>query len=295
MESIELTRFFVRVVEKGSFSRAAEFLKVPKSTVSKSITRLEKETGTQLLVRTTRSLTLTAAGRAFYDACLGPIQILEDARKSLHGQDSMLSGTVRITAPEDLGAYVISPAIGELVTKNPALNFELHYTDEIVDLVKDGFDLAVRIGRLQESSLRARKAAEILLILVASPQYLRKSPKIKTPSELASHNCLTISARSPVWRLRSKGANELVKLKPRIVSNQMTSLMNMCSAGAGVALIPAYLCREEIERGELEQVLPDWVSPGLNVSLISPIPSAASVRLKVTMDHLALSLKKALG
>src|SRR4051812_36061970 len=109
---LELTRYFVKVVQNGSFSRAADLLKLPKSTVSKAITRLEHDTGTKLLLRTTRSLTLTAAGRAFYDTCLGPVHILEDAQKSLYGQDSILSGTLKITAPEDLGAHVISPAVG---------------------------------------------------------------------------------------------------------------------------------------------------------------------------------------
>ncbi len=295
METIELTRMFVRVVQNGSFSRAAELLKIPKSTVSKGISRLERETGTQLLLRTTRSLTLTAAGRAFFDTCTGPIQILEDAQKSLYGKDSILSGLVRITAPEDLGSYVISPAIGALAKKNPALNFELNYTDREVDLVRVGFDLAVRIGRLRESNLKSKKVAEVTLILVASPAYLKAADKIRNPKDLESHSCLTINARAPEWTLRSKSSSATVKFNPRLISNQMTSIMNISVSGAGVALIPAYLCAKEIEDGQLVQVLPEWTSPGLNVSLISPLSSASSARLKVTSDHLALSIQTALS
>ena len=151
---LELCRIFVKVVQYNSFSKAAEVLKMPKSTVSRSITRLERETGTKLLVRSTRSLTVTQAGQEFYEASLGPIHQLEDAQKALVGKDSLLTGTVRMTAPEDLGTFVIAPAIAKLSSQYPSLRFELKYTDTIVDLVKEGFDLAVRIGRVKNSGLR---------------------------------------------------------------------------------------------------------------------------------------------
>ncbi len=158
---IELVQVFVQVVKNGSFTRAAETLRVPKSTVSKAISRLESETGTKLLIRTTRSQTLTAAGKVFYDSCVGPIQAIEDAQKSLSGNDSMLNGTLKITAPEDLGTDVIAPACGRLTLKHSGLNFELNYTDQLLDLVKDGYDLAIRIGYLKESGLKSRKVGEI--------------------------------------------------------------------------------------------------------------------------------------
>ena len=295
---LELTRIFVKVVQQGSFSRAAEMLKLPKSTVSKAVTRLESETGTKLLLRTTRSLTLTAAGRAFYDACVGPVQVLEDARKSLNGADSILTGTVRITAPEDLGSQVIAPAIGELTRKHPGLTFELSYTDEVVDLVKDGFDLAVRLGRLRDTRFRAKKLGEVVLVAVASPIYLEKAPKIRGPRDLESHDCLSLSLRSSGstrWQLRSKKETVTVDLNSRITSNQMTSLMRSAIAGAGVALVPYFLCKPEIEAGRLARVCLDWASPGIPAHLLSPLSTASSARLKLAAEHLSSALQTVLS
>lgn len=290
-----MVRVFVKVVQLGSFTRAGEILRQPKSTISKAVSRLERETGTKLLMRTTRSLTLTAAGRAFFETCLPPIQVLEDAHKSIHGQDSIVSGTVRITAPEDLGSYVISPAVAELTRRHPSLHFELHYTDEIVDLVKHGFDLAIRIGRLQESGLRARKLGEIHLLFVASARYLKERDKPKRLADLKSHDCLTIASRGASWPLRSvRGESASFKIQTRILTNQMTGLMTLALNGAGVALVPHYLCRRELDEGHLIRVLPDWSSPGLSVSLLSPLGTSSAARLKITAEHLSSAIEKEL-
>lgn len=294
---LDLTRIFVKVVQLTSFSKAAQLLGLPKSTVSKAVSRLESMTGTTLLVRTTRSLTLTAAGRAFYETCLGPIQQIEDAMKSLDGSDSLLTGKIRLTAPEDLGSQVIAPSIARLTQKHPGLSFELHYTDEIVDLVRDGFDLAVRIGPLRESRLKAKKLGEIHLIAVASETYLKSHPKIRTPQDLEQHDCLSINAvsESAKWYLKSKKESAQLNVRPRIVSNQMTSLLKMAGAGAGVALVPSYLCIREMESGELLRVLPGWRSPGFNVSLISPLASTSSARLKMASDQIGSAVAATLS
>ena len=291
---LDLTRIFIKVVQNGSFSRAAELLKIPKSTVSKAVSRLENETGTKLLVRTTRSLSLTASGRAFYDTCLAPITILEDAAKSLSGKDSILSGLVRLTAPEDLGAYAIAPAIADLVNKHPGLSFEFEYTDKIVDLVKDGFDLAVRIGKLRETNFRAKKVGEFSLGLVASAKYLKSHEKIRSPKDLASHNCLSYSDPRFLtrWPLKSAKSFEQPPITPRITSNQMSSLMAMAIEHAGVAYIPLYIAHREIAAGRLVRVLPDWKSPGLPVSIVSPLASSTSARLKITHECITSAIRK---
>lgn len=293
----ELVRFFVKVIQNGSFSRASERMKVPKSTVSKAITRLEHETGTKLLVRTTRSLTLTAAGKAFYDSCLGPIQAIEDAQKSLYGSDSILSGIVRITAPEDLGSMAIAPAVGELTRRHGQISFELSYSDEVLDLVKEGFDIAIRVGKLKASALRAKKIGEVVLVAVASPAYLKSQPKIQVPQDLQEQDCLAYGARaeSAPWLLHSgkEIARPIVKI--RISCNQMTSLIRAALAGAGIALVPLYLCKSELSSGKLVRVLPNWASPGLPVSMVSPQSLAESARLKVVGEHLFIALQKALS
>jgi len=293
---IELSRIFVKVIQLGGFTKAAEILRIPKSTVSKAISRLEKETGTKLLIRTTRSHTLTAAGRAYYETCLEPIQILEDAQKSLYGHDSIIAGRVKLTAPEDLGSQVIAPIIGELCRQHPKLFFELHYTDKLVDLVKEGFDLAIRIGQLEESGLKVKHVGEVTLILVTTPSYINDYGPIRHPKELINHNCITIgsSKLNRTWYLKSKKELLEIPVQPKVECNQMTSILQIAKSGAGIALVPLSLSKLELENKKLVRVLPEWSGVGLPVSMLSPISIASTARLKVVSDHISIALKKAL-
>ncbi len=293
---IELSRIFVKVVQQGSFSKAAELLKIPKSSVSKGLARLENLTGTKLLLRTTRSQTLTAAGRAFYETCLEPIQILEDAQKSLLGQDTIVSGTIKLTAAEDIGTYVIAPVIGELCRTHPKISFELHYTNEVVDLVKDGFDLAVRFGKLAESQLKVRPVGHIDMIAVAAPSYLAAHKKIQEPRDLSEHDCLCLRnhSMSRTWVLQNDKKKLSVSVKPRVESHQMTSLLKIATAGAGVLFAPRFLCRGDIENGNLARVLPGWTGVGIPVSIVSPVSIAATARLKLVSDYIAAAIQKEL-
>lgn len=294
--NISLVQIFVKVVQTGSFTKAAENLRMPKSTVSKAVSQLESETATKLLVRTTRSQTLTAAGKAFYDTCVGPIQTIEDAQKSISGKDSLIVGTLRITAPEDLGTEVLAPLAGQLIQRHPGLCFELIYTDEVIDLVRDGYDLAVRIGKPKESALKIKKVGEVTLVLVASPSYLKAHPKIQKPQDLESHTCLSLDKRTvPGWTLQSKSSTAKVAVQPSVTSNQMSSLLRASMTGAGVALVPAFLCRRSVESGELTRVLPQWSATGFPVSLLSPLPFSSSARLRVVSDQIVSELQRALA
>lgn len=293
---LEYSRLFVKVVQHGSFSKAALALQIPKSTVSKAISKLEKETGTKLLLRTTRSLTLTAAGRLFYETCLGPIQVLEEAQKSLYGADNIVAGVLNITAPEDFGSHVVSSSLAELIKKYPKLKFNLRYTNEIVDLVKDGFDLAIRIGKLKESQLKAKKVGDNRMVLVASAKYLKANPIVQHPKDLVEHSVLTIAPLQAKWTLQNKkGASATINLQPRILCNQMSSLVRIAVAGGGIALVPSFVCKDDIQNESLVRVLPDWFSQGWPVSLVSPVASNSSARLKITSDHLFAAIQKAIA
>ena len=293
---IELIHMLIQVVKSGGFSKAAIALKLPKSTVSKAVTKLEKDTGTRLLLRTTRSQTLTAEGRVFYDACVGAIESIENAHKSLYGNENLLTGTIKLTAPEDLGTEVIAPAVGVLSQKYPGLSFQLIYTNEVLDLVKDGFDLAVRIGKLSESSLKVKKVGEVKLILVASPAYLKSRSKISKPEDLKEHECLTMNLKSETtqWQLKSNSGSAQVSVKSRVASNQMSSLLRAALSGAGVALVPAYLAKAFLESENLVRVLPQWSTSGVTVHLLSPLPFSSSARLRITADYLVSEIQKAL-
>tara|TARA_B100000749_G_scaffold280259_1_gene275687 strand:+ start:47749 stop:48648 length:900 start_codon:yes stop_codon:yes gene_type:complete len=290
METIdlELIRIFVKVIQQGSFSKASIILGIPKSTVSKSVTKLEETLGTKLLLRTTRSQSLTSSGRLFYETCLEPIQVLEDAQRSMTGQDSIVSGNIKITAPEDIGYQIVSPIVGELTQKYPELTFEMHFTNSIVDLIADGFDLAVRIGPLRESNLKARKIGNLDMSLVAADSYLKKHPPILKPKDLENHDVLMLPPVSSknYWSLVKGKTQVKVPVKTRLVSNQITSLLYSAAAGGGITLAPAFLCRNLLEEKGLIRVLPEWKIKGIPISLVSPIATSSSARLKIVSDAL---------
>ena len=294
--SLDLVNYFIQVTQFGSFSKAAQSLGLPKSTLSKAVARLESEVGTKLLLRTTRNQTLTAAGRVFYEKCIGPIQTIEEARKSLSGNDDLLIGRIRLTSPEDLGIGVISPAIGKFVLKHTSVQFELIYTDTLVDLIRDGFDLAIRVGQLKESSLKSKRIGEIKQFLVATPDYVQNHPKIQNPEDLKNHPCLLHGGRisERIWKLSSSSQSCSVTVRPKIVSNQMSSLIQAALSDCGVAKVPAFLCKKYIEEGSLVQVLPKWQSHGTPVSILSPVSFSSSVRLRLITDYLADEIQKAL-
>jgi len=294
---LDLIRIFVKVVQNGSFSKAAGILRMPNSTVSKAVAKLERSTGTKLLLRTTRSLTLTQAGRAFYDAAIGPVLQLEDAQKSLSGHDSILHGQVKITAPEDLGYYLVAPALAELSKQHKDLSFDIEFKNDIVDLIKEGFDLAIRLGKIRDSGLKSKYIDDIHLITVASPQYLRNFEKIKQPADFKNHACLSLNYEGTAkhWTLRSDKGTSRVEIKPKIIANQMTGLLQLALNGAGVAFVPSYICRSYLDSGALVRVLPSWSSVGFPVSIVTPLAPSSAVRLKVTVDHLVTALKGVLG
>lgn len=232
-----------------------------RSTVSKAVSRLERELDVKLLVRTTRTVAPTAAGRAYFDECAGPVATLDLAQRAITGRDRDVAGFVRLTAPEDYGAQIVSPAIAELVARYPRLSFEVRYTDQVLDLVRDGFDLAVRLGTLRASRLYARRLGESTLIAVASPSYIESAPRLRKPSDLNAHRCLAIAAGGSEWALRSRRALVRLRLEPRVVCNQMTSLIQMATRGAGIALVPSFLCRAEISSGSSFTCCPRGVVP----------------------------------
>lgn len=295
--NIELIQIFVQVIKNGSFTKAAQHLRLPKSTVSKAISRLEKETGTQLIIRTTRHQNLTTAGQLFYEACSGPLEIIENANKSLIGNDSLITGKIKLTAPEDLGVQIIAPVVAKLCQKHPGLTFELVYTDKVVDLVKNGFDLAVRIGKLKESSLKAKTISYLHPLLVAAPSYLKTKSKITKINDLTQLDCLGLNTpnTSLSWHLKNKkGVAQTITVRPRIVCNQMSGLLSATLAGGGIALIPSFLCRHHIQTKALVPILPQWTTSHLPVSIVSPLPFSSSARLRLTADELVREIQNVL-
>ena len=323
---IQLIHYFVSIVKHGSFTKAATILKVPKSTLSKAVTKLEAETGTKLLIRSTRKQNLTDAGRQFYESCLGPIQTIEDAEKTLYGQDSIISGTVRITVPEDFEIVLLSGCIQRLCKNYPDLKIIIKGTNDVVDLVGEGFDFAVRIGPLEESNLKVRTIGHIKLVTVVSKEYFAEingteingteingtevngtevngteikqdGIKLEEPEDLIKIRCVGFTSNKPHQILTlSKGKKtEVIKIPLVVEANQATSVYKLTMAGVGAAVLPTFLCQKDIDSGELIKVLKDWKYSDVPVSLVSPLSTLNSVRLKVVSDEIVEALRASLN
>ncbi len=293
---IKLIHYFVEIIKHGSFTKAAESLKIPKSTLSKAVTKLERETGTKLLVRSTRKQALTSAGREFYETCLGPIQTIEDAQKALYGQDSIISGTVKITVPEDFEIFVLSSCIQSLCEQYPDLKIIIKSTNDVVDLVGEGYDFAVRIGPLEESNLKVRTIGYIKLATVVSKDYFERI-ELNRPSDLLNVRCIGLISSKPhqTWTLTKNKKTEVVKTPLTVETNQITSVYKLTLSGAGVSVLPTFLCQQSIDSGELVQVLEDWQFQKVPVSLISPLSTISSVRLKVVSEEIITALRASLS
>ncbi len=289
---IQLIHYFVKVIEHGSFTKAADFLKMPKSTLSKAVSKLERETGTKLLIRSTRKQNLTAAGRDFYETCLGPIQTIEDAHKGLYGKDSVISGTVKITVPEDFEIFLLSSCLQQLGEKYPDLKVIIKSTNDVVDLIGEGFDFAIRIGPLEESNLKVRTIGHIKLATVVSKEYLAKID-LNVPEDLMNVRCIGLTTNKPqqTWQLTKGDKTEVVKTPLNIETNQITSVYKLTLSGAGVSVLPTFLCQKDIDSGALVSVLPQWKYWDVPVSLVSPLSTIHSVRLKVVSDEIIGALR----
>ncbi|RKI63508.1 LysR family transcriptional regulator [Corallococcus sp. AB049A] len=261
---------FARVVQAGSFTAAAKALRMPKSTVSRKVSELEERVGAQLLQRTTRTLHLTEVGRAYYEHCARIVAEAEAAELAVTRLQAGPHGLLRVTTP--LSVHFLAPLVARFMEKYPDVQLELLCTDRTVDLMEEGFDLAVRAGRLPDSSLMARRLGDIEWLVVASPGYLQARGAPKTPADLAKHDCLFFgkSLKGNVWTLHAGGRSVEVKVSGRLTVNEPDMLRAVTCLGAGVALIPGQQCIEDLASGRLQRVLPDWSSTGAPVHAVYP-------------------------
>lgn len=263
---------FLRVVESQSFTAAAIALGVPKSTVSRSVAQLEEALGVRLLQRTTRKLSLTDAGVTYYERSSRALADLAEASAAVSDMQGTPRGTVRVTAPVDLGLGVLGEIIVRFVRRYPGIRVDLDLSARTVDLVAEGFDLALRAGRLGDSSLVARKIGAIAARLYATPVYLRRRGTPRSVADLASHDCVLFRPRSEKveWQLAGPSGVESVEVTGAIAANDLSFVQKMVLDGMGIGLVPWFLCARELERKQLVHVLPDYASPGGSLNLVYP-------------------------
>lgn len=255
MDRLDSITVFAKVVETGSFSEAARQTGRSPASVSRVIRDLEGWLGGRVFYRTTRRLSLTEAGENFYSRVKGVLNDLEEARVLAAGAENHPTGTLRLTAPASMGAFVTSAAAA-FQEKWPKVDICLSLTDQLVDLVKEGFDMAIRVGRLRDSSLTARKIGEGKRFLCASPGYLAKHGAPKRAKELEGHSCLAFRATPGfnIWNFRAGSNTVSIKASGRFCCNSGPALVSAAQQGLGIILVPDWLARQALEEGSLVRV-----------------------------------------
>jgi len=284
---------FLRVIDSGSFSGAARQLAMPKSTVSRKISELETHVGARLLQRTTRKLGLTDVGRIFYEHAVRIVAEVDEAAQAVGRMQAAPRGLLRVTAPLSFG--MLGPIVAEYLQKHEEVRLELSCTDRTVDLVDERFDIAIRAGRLADSSLTARTLGSIKRVLIAAPEYCKGHGTPRTPAELAKHACLVFGAGTApnVWTLESNGKRAEVRVVPRLTLNDPEILRRAALAGVGIALMPEFVCAEDIRGKRLRHVLPDWGSAAMPVHAVYPtarlLSPAAAAFIELVRERFTLS------
>jgi DNA-binding transcriptional LysR family regulator len=279
---------FARVVEAQSFTRAAAQLGITTSAASRAVMRLEAKLGVRLLQRTTRKLSLTAAGRAYFSRIRGALAALEEAGTAASEMGEEPRGSVRVTAPPALAGSLI-PFLAAFLLRYPAIGVELSCAQGFVDLVEEGFDLALRLGRLRDSSLVARRVGHLITGLFASRGYAARKGLPRTPADLAAHDCVLFRSQGgkATWRLRDGEHEHLVQVTGRIEVDEIPSLQQAVLNGIGIGSISFFTSARM--RG-LVRVLPRYVSGDLPVSLVSPSRRLEPARVVLLRDFLAAKL-----
>lgn len=287
---------FVRVVHDGSFTAAAKTLGLPKSSISRSVTQLEQDLGIRLLHRTTRQLHLTDAGAAFYDRVARALTDINEATVAAADTQAELRGPVRITAPVDIGVWALAPIVARFVRKHPLIRVELSLTGRVVDLVAEGFDLAVRAGPLRDSSLIARRVGELQSVAYASPKYLaRRGGEPKTVKDLAAHDCVLFRATNgkATWELAgASGAKESVEVTGPVATDDLSFVRKAVMTGCGIGILPTFLCARAEVSGHLVRVLPDWALNGAVLHLAYPSARFVPQRVVVLREYFLRELGK---
>ncbi len=279
---------FVSVVDAGSFSKAARNLLQPKSSVSRAVSRLERELGVKLLERTTRSLRLTEAGKRYHSSVAPALSAVRDAEREVGELVLEVSGALRVTAPADFGVTHLADLVAEFTELHPNVRVEVVLTNRAVDLVREGFDLAFRFGRLADSSLIARKVGELSSWLVAAPSYLDRAKSLRSPQDLTRHECVLFrsSDGKQRWELCSKRGDARVDVTGRVAGDDMMFVKRAAIVGAGVALLPWFMSRGELEAGRLVRVLPAWERRGGGFYVVTPSARFVPRKVAAFRDHL---------
>ena len=292
LPDLEAWAIFAAVAEHRSFSGAAEAIGLSKATVSKGVSRLEAHLGLSLFHRTSRRLALTEAGRPLADHAARIVAEAQAAEEAARQGASAPAGRVRVAAPMSFGLQNVAPVIADFLAEHPAIEIELHLSDARVDIVAEGFDIALRIADLPDSSLRARRLCSIAAHLVAASAYLSAHGTPTHPSQLGEHRLLGYTNVTGPWRFRSAdGADVSVKASGPLQSNNGTALLPALIAGLGIARLPAFILGDALTSGQVVEILPDWAPAPTALHLLTPPSALRPARVEALIAFLSARLK----
>jgi DNA-binding transcriptional LysR family regulator len=284
---------FAAVVDGGSFVQAADALAMSKPAVSRHVAELEQRLGVRLLQRTTRKLSLTEEGRLFYGRCKTVLADVEVAEEEITAKSIAVKGLIKVNVPVSFGLLELAPLWPDFMAKFPDVELDITLADRIVDLVEEGFDLAVRIARLPNSSLVSRKLASTQLLLCASPGYLRKHGRPKHPSELTEHAVLSYSllATGDQWSFEGPDGPVAVTVKPVMRTNSGDTCIAAARKNRGVVLQPSFMVQADLQSGALVELLPSYRSIVFGIFAVYPTRQYVSPKVRALIDFLARALK----
>ncbi len=284
---------FVRVVEAGSFVGAARVSQIPKSTIARRIDELEASLGVRLLERSTRQLRPTEAGLSFYERCRQIVEDIEDATATVSSRQQEPQGRLRCTTSVLMAETYMGKWCVEYLERYPKVELDLYLANRRVDLVAEGFDLAIRIGELEPSSTIVRRMLPAPLFICASPDYLREYGSPTTPQDLSDHACVVFSPEraKQSWALRNEAGDTVsVSVAGRMVVNSLAVAFDACVAGFGIARVPSFLCSEALERHDVVHLLPQWCSTSKYVHALYPSRKHLSPTVRTFVDFMTEKL-----
>lgn len=290
----EAWAIFAAVARLGSFTATARELKLSKPTISKAITRLEASLGTVLFHRTSRKISLSTAGRSLLPHAREIVHVGDAAMDAARDTTHLLRGQVRMAAPLSYGLSHLAPVIADFMGKYPEIAVDVQLSDARVDLVEEGYDLAVRIAALPDSSLRAIKLREMERPFVTSPAYIEKRGIPAHPSELTEHECFIYSNQPTpeIWHLTGSGGKKVsVQPKCRLRTNNGSLELASLIAGHGISNLPDFLCKDEIQAGHLVTILEDWHFEPIALNIVMPPSPLRPARVNALVDHLKDNLR----
>jgi DNA-binding transcriptional LysR family regulator len=296
MDRFEAMRTLVAAVDGGSLSAASRTLDLPLPTVSRRVSDLEVQLGSQLVVRTSRKLLLTDAGAAYVASARRVLEELAEAERAVSGEYRAPRGELLVTAPIAFGALNVAPIIHDFLAAYPDVTVRLVLFDRVIDLVESHIDIAVRIGHLPDSNLVARRVGEIQWVVCACPDYLRRRGKPRAPADLSNHDCIAFEGlqRYREWPFASANGVQQVPINPRFSVNTADGVIGGAVAGLGVARLMSYQASASVKDGMLVPILSEWAPPRIPVQLVHAGHQQQPIKLRAFLDYVAPRLQERL-